>query len=320
MIAEQHRWSSRGRPAATIFPAWVNEARLHIGDLDLDSDQQDDFHARFVKRRIGPIELTAIQASQSKAQRRSAANRPAPLRFDLKYIRQGIFRIEQAGKVVEAGDGQFVLVDNNCDFRFETSRNIDCICVSTSESWLRTKLPDPAACVLQPVDDRSAWARALGLMLGELADLPAGDHPLPAEVIAEQFAGFMTLLFDGREVHTTTNKQKLIRSLIRSIHASHHDPEITPGAIAAQHRISKRYLHTLLATAGTTFGRELLTARVDRAQAMLQDERFRFTAVNEIALICGFTDPAHFTRRFRDIVGHPPSIHRAHAFGALIRS
>ncbi|MDB5576367.1 MAG: hypothetical protein JWR80_1543 [Bradyrhizobium sp.] len=320
MIAEQHRWSSRGGAAPTAFRDWVDEAHLHIGELELDSDVQDDFHARFVKRRIGPIELTAIQASQSSAQRRGAAQRPAPMRFDLKYIRQGVFRVEQDGKVVEASDGQFVLVDNNCDFRFETSRTIDCICVSTSEAWLRTKLPDPGACVLQPVDDQSAWARALGLMLGELADLPPGDHSLPAEVIAEQFAGFMMLMFDGREIHTTSNKQKLIRSLIRSIHASHHDPQVTPAAIAAQNRISKRYLHTLLATANTTFGRELLTARLDRARSLLQDERFRFTAVNEIALMCGFTDPAHFTRRFRAILGHPPSAYRAHAFGDIVCS
>jgi AraC-like DNA-binding protein len=314
MIAEQHRWTSGSSAIPHAFSDWVEEAREHIGDIEFGPVDKSDFYARFVQRRIGPIELTAIQASQSKAERRVSGKRIAPMRYDLKYIREGIFRIEQNGQVVEAGSGEFVLVDNNCDFRFETSSKIDCICVSASEAWLGTKLLDPAACVLQPIDKKSAWARALGLMLSELADLPPGDHALPAEVIAEQFAGFMMLMFQGLEVQTSSYKQKLIRSLVRSIQANHYDPEITPAGIASQHRISKRYLHALLATAGTTFGRELLQARIERARAMLEDERYRFTAVNEIAMKCGFIDPAHFTRRFRSLLGNTPSDYRAGAF------
>jgi AraC-like DNA-binding protein len=311
MIAEQHRWSTGAHPANDSFASWVEEAQVHIGDLSFGSDDRTDFHARFVQRNIGPVELTAIQASHSRAERRVSKQRPASHRYDLKYVRQGVFRIEQHGRSVEAGAGQFVLVDNNCDFQFETSRNIDCICLSTSDAWLRAKLPDPEACVLQPVNNRSAWARALGLMLGELADLPAGDNTLPADIIAEQLAGFLVLLFQGQEVHTTSYKQHFIRSLIRSIQANQHDPELTPGRTAEQHKISKRYLHALLATSSTTFGRELLHARLDRAQTLLRDERFRFTAVNEIALICGFTDPAHFAKRFREATGRSPSDYRA---------
>ena len=311
VIAEQRRWSTRASRAADPFSSWVEQAQVHIGDLAFGSDDRADFHARFVQRNVGPVELTAIQASHSRAERRVARQRSATHRYDLKYVRQGIFRIEQHGRCIEAGKGQFVLVDNNSDFQFETSRSIDCICLSASDAWLRAKLPDPDACVLQPVDNGSAWARALGLMLGELADLPPGDSPLPAEVIAEQLAGFLVLLFQGREVHTTSYKQHFIRSLIRSIQANQHDPELTPGRIAELHRISKRYLHALLATSSTTFGRELLHARLDRAKTLLRDERFRFTAVNEIALICGFTDPAHFAKRFREAVGRSPSDFRA---------
>ncbi|KUR79582.1 AraC family transcriptional regulator [Novosphingobium sp. FSW06-99] len=314
MIAEHHRWSSGSSLIPRAFSDWVEEARAHIGDLEFGPVDEADFHARFVQRRIGPVELTAIHASQSRAERRVSGKRPAAMRYDLKYIREGTLRIEQNGQVVEAGRGGFVLVDNNSDFRFETSSKIDCICVSVDETWLRTKLLDPAACVLQPVDRKSAWARALGLMLSELADLPPGDHALPAEVIAEQLAGFMMLMFQGFEVQTTSYKQKLIRSLVRSIQANHYDPEITPAMIASQHRISKRYLHALLATAGTTFGRELLHARIERARSMLEDERYRFTAVNEIAMKCGFLDPAHFTRRFRTLQGRTPSEYRSGAF------
>jgi AraC-like DNA-binding protein len=316
MITEQYRWSSGSLPAGNAFASWLDAAKGHIGDLDLESDERTGFRARFVQRSIGPVELTNIQAGQSRAERRPGRQRVAAHRYDLKYIRQGVFRVEQFGRTMEAAAGGFVLIDNNADFRFETSRAIDCICLSTPEIWLRATLPDPEACVMRPIDADSGWARALGLMLAELADLPPGDSPLPAGVVADQLAGFLTLLFQGQAIGTTSYKQQFIRSLIASIRASHQDPELTPAQIATQHRISKRYLHTLLALGGTTFGRELLAARIERAKALLGDVRYRFTAVGEIALLCGFTDPAHFTRRFKEKIGRSPSGYRAGGPGA----
>jgi len=308
MISEQQRWSSGETPS---FCDWVEAAKTHILDLTLGSPCRSEFRACFVQRRVGPLAVTAIHASQSVAERHLARHRAAPMRYELKYVRQGTFRIEQAGQILDVDSGNFVLIDNNCNFKFATSRTIECVTLCAPDNWLRARLPDPEGCLLQPIDKHSVWARGLALVVCELADLAPGDHPLPGELIAEQCGGFMTLLFAQHEAHTTPYKQRLVRALIRAIQCSHHDPEVTPATVAAELRISKRYLHALLASSGTTFGRELLTARLAHARALLEDHRFRFTAVNEVALLCGFTDPAHFTRRFRQYWGRSPSEHRA---------
>jgi transcriptional regulator GlxA family with amidase domain len=58
-------------------------------------------------------------------------------------------------------------------------------------------------------------------------------------------------------------------------------------------------VHHLYAAHGTTFRSELMRLRLERARAMLLDERFRSVSVEEIARRCGFSDSRHFRRRFR---------------------
>ena len=48
--------------------------------------------------------------------------------------------------------------------------------------------------------------------------------------------------------------------------------------------------------------------RIDRAQAMLK--RDESASVNSNARAVGFSDPAYFSRRFKEIVGCSPSAYR----------
>jgi AraC-like DNA-binding protein len=313
MIAEVHRWSTAQADPGEAFGQWTIEACTHIADLAFSSSARDGFEARFIQRQLGPIGMTAIQASQSQALRDMSRHRPAAERFDFKYIRQGVFRVEQDGRVVEAAAGEFVLVDNNDDFRFATSDDIDCVCLTLPEAWLKAHVLDEEACLVRPVAGESAWGRSLGLMLSELADLPQGDSPLPGSVLADQVGGFLTLLFDSAGHGETPPQRHVARKILRTIRARHYQPDLAPGGVAALHSISKRHLHALLAAAGTTFGRELLRERLAHAAVLLRETSQDRLAVGEIGRRCGFTDPAHFSRRFRQAYGQSPNQFRKSA-------
>jgi len=56
--------------------------------------------------------------------------------------------------------------------------------------------------------------------------------------------------------------------------------------------------------------RELYDCRLRRAQRLLCDKRFDGLGIAEIAWNCGFSEPSHFTRRFRDRFGSTPSAYR----------
>jgi len=87
--------------------------------------------------------------------------------------------------------------------------------------------------------------------------------------------------------------------------------DLSAFACAQAIGISERYLHRLCAQRGLRFSRTVLDKRLDTAQAMLQCEAYRKQSIASIAYQCGFKDPAHFSRLFRQRYGMSPSSCRA---------
>jgi transcriptional regulator GlxA family with amidase domain len=76
-------------------------------------------------------------------------------------------------------------------------------------------------------------------------------------------------------------------------------PSLRAEDIAIAHGISVRHVHHIYAAQRTTFRSELMRLRLERAHALLRDERFDCVPIDEIARRCGFSDARHFRRRFR---------------------
>ncbi|GAA4107272.1 helix-turn-helix domain-containing protein [Aminobacter aganoensis] len=78
--------------------------------------------------------------------------------------------------------------------------------------------------------------------------------------------------------------------------------------LASVAHVSKEHLARLFSDKyGTGFVRALELFRVARAETLLTQTNL---SVAEVALHCGYTDPLHFSKRFRAIFGSSPVIYR----------
>jgi AraC family transcriptional regulator, positive regulator of tynA and feaB len=97
----------------------------------------------------------------------------------------------------------------------------------------------------------------------------------------------------------------------------HHldDPSLDPAMIAAAHHVSVRHLYGQWSRGGgpRTLAEWIMHRRLDRAHGMLADAGSRALPVAAVARECGFTDMAHFSRRFRQAYGTSPRGWRAQA-------
>ena len=75
--------------------------------------------------------------------------------------------------------------------------------------------------------------------------------------------------------------------------------------------MSERTVHGLFAGTGSTFGKWVLNARLDRAAAALRSREWAGRSVTEIAFRLGFNDLSHFSRRFAERFGCAPRAYRA---------
>ena len=84
------------------------------------------------------------------------------------------------------------------------------------------------------------------------------------------------------------------------------DPDLTPERIAAAHNVSVRQLYKACAAAGMSLERWIIDQRLEAARADLLTPSGRRRSIAATARACGFRDPSHFSRRFRDAYGMSP--------------
>jgi AraC family transcriptional regulator, positive regulator of tynA and feaB len=101
---------------------------------------------------------------------------------------------------------------------------------------------------------------------------------------------------------------KLFNRLCRIIDSNFTDPDFGPPELAAEARISLRYVHKLFSERGTACSNYLYTCRLDHAARLLRRRASLRTGQRlcEIANACGFRNQAHFARKFHHRFGTTP--------------
>jgi AraC-like DNA-binding protein len=98
-----------------------------------------------------------------------------------------------------------------------------------------------------------------------------------------------------------------LHEIVAEIRAGFADPEFSVQALASKIGLTTRYIQDLLQETGSSFTERVLELRLQRARAMLADQRCNRLKVGEIAAACGFNEIPHFNRRFRRRFGATPT-------------
>jgi AraC-like DNA-binding protein len=109
--------------------------------------------------------------------------------------------------------------------------------------------------------------------------------------------------------HDGSGQEESHRSLHLRLtrYVEHHltDPQLDAERIAAEHNISVRHLYNVWSGHELTLAQWIIRKRLERARRELTDCG-RAVTVSTVARRCGFTNTAHFGRRFRDAYGISP--------------
>jgi AraC-like DNA-binding protein len=95
------------------------------------------------------------------------------------------------------------------------------------------------------------------------------------------------------------------------------DPGLSPGQVAAVLGVSRRYLYDLFTADVGPIAQYTRTLRLEQARELLTATKPGAMSVADVAVECGFPDPAHFSRLFRRAYGvSPAGYRRSDACGA----
>jgi AraC-like DNA-binding protein len=307
----RQRWSTTDVESRHALAYWVDTICKSFLEIDIDSPQRHEFHARLEQSDLGPATLNLIEADPQSIRRtpeRIAHSRYAG--YFLLQLRSGQLRFQQYGRDACIEPGDCVLVDCNAPYRLECVHTTRSVALRFPRDWLRNWIPSPESLAGRPLRTMSGWSATLSSALANLDTDNTDELALPEGVIAEQIAALLALAA-GPDAHVARGSEKLLNRIRRTIRDRCHEAGLSPAAIAEEHGISKRYLHYLFAHTDSTFGDELMRVRLDCAHRLLSDQRFAGLTVSEVAARCGFLEPSHFARRFRKAYGAGPTEFRA---------
>ncbi|MFK4792474.1 helix-turn-helix domain-containing protein [Sphingobium sp. ZW T5_29] len=296
-----------GSPA---FDHWHGQVQALVTPIDIRVPDRAAFRGELRQQDIGEVQFSVIDATRQEGVRDTSGPHGASSRFDLVYMRSGGITLRQNGREASLGAGEALLFSHLDDFRFLTSEFSEAYLVALPSAWIERWLPDPYACTIRPLIGTSRWGAAMDGLLRSIAIAVKEGRPLPAHIVGDQLGGCLALMCEGIAGEETTYRRRLMHQLRRTLASRFADPDLTPAAIAAQHGISVRYLHSLFAATGSSVGRELRSIRLARVRAMLEDVACRSLTVSEIAYSCGFNDPGYLARCFAQEYGRSPTSFR----------
>jgi AraC-like DNA-binding protein len=308
--ALDYEWSTESFPAPSALDCWMDKLSSTITPMQVAAHDPKSFRAHWQHFGLGRLDLNFLTAAPQRVLHTPGMISRRKADYDLLYLDSSAAALRHAGHSVRVPEGSFVLLDNQESYDLSFDRDSICLTTHIDASWLQRWVPHPKALVAVPVDGQHDWGAALAAMLRRIAQRGLADAVLPRDVIADQLGALLALMAGGSTEAPSRHKADLFAMLKRMLHERFDEADLDPSGVAQAIGISKRHLHGIFAQAGTTFGAVLMEIRLSRAAELLRDARFRSYHVGDVAWACGFADPSHFARRFRERFGTSPLDYR----------
>jgi len=297
-------WSSEGMPPPEALRRWQALACEAITPMEIRTPAPDQFAARWTSHAVGPLRLVALTASPlSLAHPAQQSSRPQS--FQLVYCRRTPMVTRVGGRQFRVEAGQFVLLDNAQPYDMRMDGPHQAVDLVMPGPWLERWLADPGRWLARPMSACSRWGSPLGAFLTTMAE-EIGSAALARGMLADQMGPLLALAVEEVPGGPTSHKARLAARALQLIRERLTEPDLSPGDIAAEMGVSRRYLHAILTEAGATFTGALALVRLELARQLLCDRRHDRDQIAEIAWRCGYPDPAYFSRVFRRRFGMGP--------------
>ncbi|HSG35465.1 MAG TPA: helix-turn-helix domain-containing protein [Sphingomonadaceae bacterium] len=294
-------WSSEGLEREVAVENWRNYFAERQGTpVEVTVHEPGSFTARLLNRGVGQVRLIRLQAPAQRVVHLAppVGPRSSDHLIHLIHALRGTIDVALGDATVKVRPGEAILIDNSRHYVLDMKTPHEAIDLIMPLHWIERHLPSIGSRIGKPISMRKGWAPPLASLM-ETITVEQGDYPVPRPLIAEQLGALLTLAIGLEEEPAIQHTARLVQQVMARIEREYGDPELSPDRVARELNISKRYLQSLLANAGTSFVRELTAVRLDRASEMLTESATRSLSVGEIAFRCGFLDPGYFTRQFR---------------------
>jgi AraC-like DNA-binding protein len=289
------------------------------------SDDPAGFRATARALDLAAVNVVELTCSSSDVRRTPKLVRAAdPELYSLVFALRGELGVTQAGRETALRAGDFAFYDSSRPFSLGIAGSrgtTTLVRAHVPRALLAMPMDDTDRLVAVPLSGREGMGALLVQFLTSLTTDSAGYRPADVPRLGAVALDLLTAVLAhhldaGDRVPDDSRQHALVLRVEAFVRQHLHDPQLSPGAIAAAHHISVSYLHRLFRARGTTVSAWIRGLRLEQARRDLTDPALLIVPVHRIAARCGFHDHATFTRAFRAAYDVPPRDYRHRALSA----
>ncbi|WP_028220926.1 AraC family transcriptional regulator [Paraburkholderia oxyphila] len=297
-----------GRPRAGV-QAWFEI--LHDNYFPLDVKVGRDFRSGLLTRvDIGNIRACTLKTDAMLTERRASRAMPDGRDFYVVEIPQEApVRVAQRGREGVVRPGGFTVVNGAEAYTFETAQRNEVRTLRIPCRSLRARLPsldDWVAKTCEPSQPLVALFLDFAASYGQ-----HGPGLLPAhhDRVEQHLLDLLVMALLGAD---DTSSETSVRSAhrqraLRVIEQHFCDPALEPSGVARAIGVSERYLQKIFSERRETVSATIRERRILEAKRLLARRAQLRLSVTQIAYAVGFSDPAWFSRAFRQATGVSPA-------------
>ncbi|MCX4399922.1 helix-turn-helix domain-containing protein (plasmid) [Streptomyces sp. NBC_00053] len=306
-------------PVDRRMEGWAETTALAMVTTQMRFLDPNHLTARLRVSSLGDMQLSALSYSSLVSRRTpTLVRRSDPELFQLALVNRGRQHLEQAGRSVALNGGQMVLYDSSLPFEAGVEAGLpaaDSLVLQFPKKLLPLRCNQITRLLAVPLSARSGIGRLLARFLTDLSEDDANytlqDRARLQATVVDLVSTVLAHHLDEGRMAPPHSQQRILFLRVSSYVQEHLGCEnLTPASIAAAHQVSLRTLHRLFESNGTTVGSFIRQQRLERVRRDLAAAHLSHLPAHALGARWGYSDPAAFTRAFRNAYGAPPGKYR----------
>lgn len=286
------------------FALWQDAVCETFVQLDCEPVSNRPFVGEIVTAQAGEVNFSRVRSREHKVFRTPQRIRQANQETILVSLQlSGTGWVWQDGREARLESGDFACHDSTRPYSLSFTDDFEQLVLHMPREILVRRIGQTEHFTARPVRATSPIGAVISPFLHQLASGVADFEPVTARRLSEISLALITTAF-GELVAQQEKGQSWARTslLYRAkalIEENLHDPSLSPENVARALRISLRYLQDLFHSEKTTVSNWIWSRRLEKCRRDLSDPLLSSKDISQIAFDCGFSDFAHFSRRYK---------------------
>jgi AraC-like DNA-binding protein len=304
--------STKDVPSSEKFGLWKDTLWQLLGRLRSEASGPESFAGRIEHCDVGDLRICRIVARRHRVVRKLESRHDHQDLLKVAVQLKGTSYFEQNNRSCLLSPGSWSIYDTTQPYTVSTMGSVELLTLLIPRARIATHRLNLNDLIVRRFSGETGLGKlAFQFMTSAFAEIANVNPEHEWEIVGAISQLIRLAMLEAAGEPSDLSVRERWRERIKA-HIDQHlrDPGLSLDRIAAAMNCSKRYVHKIFESEGTTTSEYIWRMRLCRCREELRDPAYARKSITEIAYSWGFNSSAHFSRTFKDAFHLSPRNYR----------